>query len=474
MTRQIDETVPVRGSASALPPANAAANDPPKIEGANQQTSPTPTGRVVAVDFVRALALFGMFTINLGAHYAWLEDGVPAVFAELPHGRSSATFAVLAGFSLALLSGARSVKVGRERRQAIVKIAIRGVILIVLGTALVSAGATIPLILISYGMFFLLALPFVRLKLKGLIIAAAIVAIVGPVITRYYDVVIKNEWLENYVPYDPIILLGRLFSSAFGGVLSSWDETPTLHGYEVSAVLFYAALYPAGAFMAYVLAGMALGRLDLRARAVQVKLAIIGPALMVAGYGTSWLLAMTVPNVVGPFHTSTGAYDFRDKGRWDDIGWDAIDPGEDRKVEMGRDLDPDEYYKIGGYPRGGLLDGDAHSGTTFEILGNIGLAISLVVLMTVAFDRLSWLRRLLTPVIAAGSMTLTAYVIQAIVLSRVFGDLDRSSWLPNTTQELVWLMVGVVIFAFAWSRFFRRGPLEYLMYNAGKVAKLTR
>ena len=55
--------------------------------------------------------------------------------------------------------------------------------------------------------------------------------------------------------------------------------------------LLLTGFYPAITWIPFVIAGMALGRLDLSAGTVQRRLAALGPALIVLGYGTSVLLA---------------------------------------------------------------------------------------------------------------------------------------------------------------------------------------
>jgi uncharacterized membrane protein YeiB len=50
------------------------------------------------------------------------------------------------------------------------------------------------------------------------------------------------------------------------------------------------------------------------------------------------------------------------------------------------------------------------------------------------------------PVTAVGSMSLTSYVLLGFI-------------------------AGVVVFALVWSRFFRRGPLEFLLHRATTLAK---
>jgi uncharacterized protein len=123
-------------------------------------------------------------------------------------------------------------------------------------------------------------------------------------------------------------------------------------------------------------------------------------------------------------------------------------------------------------PASSLLAAGPHSGTTFDIIGSVGVAILVVVGATVAMDRLPRLRRLAKPVIAVGTMSLTAYVghfLAQSALSLSAGTDTQQSWVP-----LIMFVLGATVFAAIWSRFFRRGPLEYLLNVATKPAKHIR
>jgi uncharacterized membrane protein YeiB len=478
-------------------------SDPPQTDDGKSRADATSTRRIVAIDLVRALALYGMFTINTGAQYDWMTNGVPGWLSEIPHGRSSSTFALLAGISLALIAGGRAIKTGRDRRQAMAKIAVRAVILIVLGIALVAAGATIPLILISYGLFFLLALPFTRLGFRGLAITAGIFALLGPVAKTVSRSLLPNglleqsaKPLEGYLAYDPIVQLGELFGSLFGGVLNSgWERSEGDHfaylvGYELPALLTYGFLYSACVFMAYITAGMAIGRLDLGSTLVRIRMAVVGPALMLLGYGTAAILALAGTGVAGPLHIGSSfieedTVELPEGTRLElDKLWDqflAGDITEREFIDAETDLYPEFAYTEPDIGIADLFAGSSHSGGVLEVLGNIGFSITMIVLFMVLLDRLQWLRIALTPLIAVGSMTLTAYVIQAVALP-LLQPRDEEAWeapgsllAPVTgAQNLLWLMIVTTTVAFVWSRFSKRGPLEYLMYSAGKLGRLVK
>lgn len=119
-----------------------------------------------------------------------------------------------------------------------------------------------------------------------------------------------------------------------------------------------------------------------------------------------------------------------------------------------------------------LLSAGPHSGTTFDIIGSVGVAILVIVGTTVLIDRLPLLRHLAKPVIAVGTMSLTAYVghfVARSLLLPALGTDTPGSWMPVLTHIL-----GAIVFAALWSRFFRCGPLESLLNAATKPAKCIR
>ncbi|WP_062982554.1 DUF418 domain-containing protein [Nocardia anaemiae] len=77
-----------------------------------------------------------------------------------------------------------------------------------------------------------------------------------------------------------------------------------------------------------------------------------------------------------------------------------------------------------------------HSGTTFDIVGSVGFAILVIVGATAAMEHLPRLHRLATPVIAVGTMSLTAYVGHFVIMSaRTLmpdgsGGPSQTSWTP--------------------------------------------
>lgn len=89
-------------------------------------------------------------------------------------------FVVLAGVSIALLSGGTNPARGEGAHRAVTRIAVRAVLLAPLGLLLTALGTDVEVILTYYALFFLLALPALRLRTRALVSLAAMLAVLGP------------------------------------------------------------------------------------------------------------------------------------------------------------------------------------------------------------------------------------------------------------------------------------------------------
>lgn len=400
-------------------------------DSAGQASGGPSMGRLVGVDLARALAVFGMYIVHIAPMQS-APGSVGSWVYFLAEGRASALFATLAGFSLMLIAGRREPKTGLAGRQAKARIAIRAVILLALGTVLAMEYGDI-VILAFYGVYFLLALLLVRLSARTLAIIAAGLALVTPQLAFVLKTWLSDSVQQSVNAYDPLERLSDV------GVLD----------------LLLTGLYPTITWMSFVIAGMALARLDLSAAAVQRRLAALGAGLTAGAYGLAVLLAGR--DAVWSFGGDGGPSSGSGAGSMGSgSGAGSMDGGSGGPVLSASDL----------------LGAVSHSGTTFDIIGCVGVAILVIVGATVAMDRLPRLRRLAKPVIAVGTMSLTAYVghflAQSVMPAAVDSD-TPGSWVPVITYIL-----GAIVFAAIWSRFFRRGPLEYLLNAATKPAKYIR
>jgi peptidoglycan/LPS O-acetylase OafA/YrhL len=227
--------------------------------------------------------------------------------------------------------------------------------------------------------------------------------------------------------------------------INTQDPLHRLSGVGVLDLLL-TGFYPAITWIAFVVAGMALGRLDLSAIGVQRRLAALGATMTAGAYGLSLLLAGkgALASMAEAGSSSSGSGSTS-------LGGGAVIPST---------------------PASSLLTAGPHSGTTFDIIGSVGVAILVIVGATAVMERLPRLRRLAKPVIAVGTMSLTAYVGHFVASSMVrvpAGTTNQDSWAP-----VLVFIVAATVFAATWSRFFRRGPLEQLLHVATRPAQRLR
>ncbi|AWI31992.1 DUF418 domain-containing protein [Streptomyces sp. ICN441] len=381
------------------------------------------TGRLVGLDLARGVAIMGMFAAHVGPDPS--VGGPVGWLMEVARGRSSALFALLAGFTLVILMGRPRPHTGRAGRQAAGRVLIRAALLMALGYALVLLDTDVDVILSFYGLLFVLALPLYRLSARTLALIALSTALVLPQLLYLLRAAIDGgELADAVVGLDP---LARVTGS--DGFLE----------------LFVTGEYPALTWFPFIVAGMAVARLDLSRRDMPPKLAITGAALAVIGYGGSWLALHLVPGALAGVSAATGG------GPAASAWWsDAV--GE-------------EFAS--GHPAW-LLVASPHSQTTLSIVGNTGVALAVLAGCLLAVRLAGPRARLLAPLAAVGSISLTAYVAHILAI-RLLGSVGGEEWpaLPVLLGFAVVAMAAAVL----WTRCFRRGPLEHLLHGATRPAR---
>jgi uncharacterized membrane protein len=350
------------------------------------------TGRLIGVDAARALALIGMMSVHLlpGTD----PDGSASFAYLISSGRASALFAVLAGVGLSLANGATLPPTGKERLAAAAGIVGRAAVLGLIGLFLGDLDSGVAVILVNYAFLFVIAAAFIGMSARSLWVMALLWALIVPAIAF---------WLRLWVPdatgsvpgfvelFDPVVFLSEIF----------------LTGY-----------YPVLPWIAYLLAGMAAGRSDLRSRPVAF-----------------WLLGGGVGLAVGAKLISGALLDF-------------FDPvGLENPVQFFGATPTDSWWY--------LVVATPHSGTSLDLLHTIGTSLSVlgVCLLLAAAGR--WLVAWLA---AAGGMTLSLYSTHVLALTAGWGLDDRPAL-------LAWHVAAAIVIGLIWRNLVGRGPLE--MFAAG-------
>lgn len=376
--------------------------------------------RLVGLDVARCLALLGMIATHV------LDSRTPSADLTLAHelagGRASALFAVLAGVSLALISGGTEPLRGEDRTRAAGGLAMRAVLIAALGLVLGGLDSGLAIILTYYGVLFLLGLPFLALRARSLALLAAGWVVVAPVVSHLVRPGLPERGFES--PH-----LGQLADP--GRLLSE---------------LLFTGYYPVVPWLAYLLAGMALGRVGLRGVAVPAALAGAGAGLAIAAT-TASRLATADPKVRA-----------------------ALFPGRPGLTADGF-LELVSGSQHGTTPTGGpwqwLLIVSPHSGTPFDLAQTIGSALLVVGLCLALVGVLPASGRVAMAVLfGAGTATLTLYSLHAVMRTPAVWPAET----PDTfvRHVLVVLALGAVLVALG-----RRGPLETLVGAPGRRLRRT-
>lgn len=369
--------------------------------------------RVVGLDIARAVALVGMMATHILPAFD-LEGLTPA--QQVAGGRASALFAVLAGVSIALMSGRTSPQRGRARFATALGLAARALLIAVIGLALGEVDSGIAVILTYYGVLFLLAVPFLGLRARTLAVLSGVWLFVAPMVSHVVRPRLPSPSYE---------------SPSFASLGDPW---------QLLSELTFTGFYPAVPWVAYLLAGMAVGRLAIGSWRTTAVVGGIGAALAV----TAWALSEALLTFPGARQALVET--FTGPGRQDTLD-----------LTLARGL-------YGATPTGSwwwLAVHAPHSGTPFDLAHTLGTSL-LLIAVAVAVGRLA--PAPLSVVFGAGAMTLTLYSVH--VLSRgdgLWDGHDMGTFLGQVTAVLV---LGA-IFRLSASR----GPLEAFV---GRVQAAVR
>jgi uncharacterized membrane protein YeiB len=361
------------------------------------------------VDLARGLALLGMMAKHV---FDDVTDRGPTLTGFLASGRAATTFALVAGVSIAFLSGGQRILHGRARTAAAAGLAVRALLIGTIGLLLAFAGAGIELILAYYAVFFLLSIPLLGLRARTLALLSVAFAALGPVL---------------------------LVATAGLGLPDSGTSEPTFVTLATEPLgllvqILVTGDYPAVVYMAFVCAGLAIGRLDLTSGRVAGWLLGGGVALAAASQVVSRILLYPLgglDRLIASDHLHGDRAEIATKLLWDP---------------------PDSsswWYLALPAP---------HAHTTLDVVNVLGSAMA-VLGASLLLTRIRALGRLLSPIEAAGTMTLTLYSAHILLIALgVFEDSETALYL--------FLVVSSIAFAVLWRRLRSQGPLEKIVATA--------
>ncbi|MGV8969598.1 MAG: hypothetical protein ACOH1J_04030, partial [Microbacteriaceae bacterium] len=360
------------------------------IPSGTSVSRPRRGGRIVGLDAARGLAVLGM----IGAHLVLVnsfEWAYPDTWFDLVNGRSAILFGLMAGVSLSLVSYLGRMEGGVELLRARISIVVRALAIFVIGALLEVLDTGFPIILGTYAVVFIAGAWLISWRSRTLLMAAGIVALIAPI----------------------VVFAAR-------EVFYYWEPEPLLVETDLVYVLLLSE-FAAVLWVAFLMVGIVVGRLDLGSLRIHLRLFLVGAGLMIVGYGLG-----EVGNSFAPQNWPEGSFEARATN---------------------------------------LLLQYPHSATTSEAIGSTGFAL-LVLALCLAAGSTRVGRVILYPISAVGAMALTVYAGHFVAIILV-GDVAEYS--TEYTVFLVFLAVTIAV-CVGWRALAGSGPLERMVTGLARRA----
>ena len=377
----------------------------PIVPGA-VSAGPGASGRLLGIDLARAVALLGM----MATHTMDLVDaaGDPQPVGLIA-GKAAALFAVLAGFSVKLSTR----RYGRWR-EAAASLAVRGVLIAILGLVLGSLSSSIAVVLVNYGVLFLLAPLVLRLPARWLAATTVLWLVASPVASH---LIRDGLGLQRAAEAPELSHLAQPGELALGVLLTGY--------------------YPVLQWTGYLLVGLLLARLDWRSAATAAWVGAVGALLAAAAWVSSQLLL------------SAGGHEALERAGsgLSPLAWGS--PYAAQTIGSHGTTPTTTWWW--------LVTVGPHSSTTFDLVFTSGIAAAVIAVCVLICLAIGERTRLLMPVLAAGSMPLSMYTLHVIL------------------SELTDLYVLQVLLVLGLAALWRAGgegpgPLESLVSGAVRLA----
>lgn len=399
------------GAGTQKPLSTAEPVSPPAAPAAQV---PAKAPRAIGVDVARAVALIGMISVHVfpSAH---LDNGKMTLAFAVFGGRAAALFAVLAGVSIAFVEKrSRGQLYGRTLVADRAALVVRGLLILLAGLLLGHLGTSIETILPYFGILFILAVPFYGRSSRFLLIAVPVLAILGPILVH----TIGHNLPEQANP-----------EADYTVITAVTQPVPFL------ADMLLTGFYPTVLWMAYLCAGIVIGRQVLTSRKVAWALLGWGAALAIV----TWVLSHILLGPAG---------------------------GMQRLVEATPGLSRAEIVDVLTYGPDLLMPNTTwwwlaavgpYTDTPLNILHNLGAAVAALGLILLLTHRGG---KVFSPFAAIGAMTLTLYSAHCIILMLDVLDVTRpvvSLWVQ---------VISFMLFALPWRAVMGKGPLETIISDS--------
>lgn len=193
--------------------------------------------RIIGIDVARALAVIGMIIVNFKVVFGENGDSWLKSFAHLFDGKAAATFVVLAGIGLALMTNSAIRNQNQEKLQTARKrIMKRAIFLFIIGLSYIWIWPAD--ILHFYGIYMLITLFFIYSRTRQILIGAISLIVIYPILIMLFD-----------------------YETGWNFLVLEYTDFWTFKGFIRN--LFYNGFHPVVPWTAFMLFGLWYGRQDL-------------------------------------------------------------------------------------------------------------------------------------------------------------------------------------------------------------------
>nr|MEE4268383.1 DUF418 domain-containing protein [Candidatus Krumholzibacteria bacterium] len=232
--------------------------------------------RIIGYDLARALAIFGMVVVNFKIVMGAEQNGPPWLthLVGLLEGRAAATFVVLAGVGLSLLS-----RKSRDLKDRDLLARDRSILL------------KRALFLFVVGLLYTPVWPADILHFYGVYIAAAAFLLTAST---------RRLWVYSglLVLVFVVMFLGGNYDQGWDWKTLEYQDFWTPQG--MTRHLFFNGFHPVIPWLGFLLVGMGLGRQDMSRSDVRRRVFVWGAGVALVAEGVSWILVKTLSSGAGP------------------------------------------------------------------------------------------------------------------------------------------------------------------------------
>ncbi|MBW1649700.1 MAG: DUF1624 domain-containing protein [Deltaproteobacteria bacterium] len=229
--------------------------------------------RIAGINVARALAVIGMIIVNFKIVLGKTGNNCLKAFIQIFDGKAAATFVVLAGVGLALMTNSVIKSQNRQKlKTAQKRIIKRALFLFIVGLSYIKIWPAD--ILHFYGIYMMATLPFINKKPKQALIGALALIFIYPLLLLFWN-----------------------YETGWNFIILEYKDFWTLEGFLRN--LFYNGFHPVIPWTAFMLVGLWFGKQNMTNKKFIKKTLIISASALIIVQFISYLSIRIISKISG-------------------------------------------------------------------------------------------------------------------------------------------------------------------------------